>query len=307
MKKEILESVISFDNKINVEELKKEVLSKDFIIDEIKRLNLNDYQIKKGMGILQRYHDYVIENNSKPSYKLFVDIYGFLAEDYSADSMFQKSRIIDNFWLTSITSLDPNIQSYFDNYSSSSMNDTKVFSQSKSNIKNYINSLIKTKESLGIKETLENAFKSPEFSYNIWLYDNSMSVGNDILKYIAAMNGISFDKSVAFISANDLFNYLSSNAEEKKSIELYLNKVDVLLISNLSLGLKPQWFFDYLINIFATRKSKTLTTVISSSRDITNKKTKLLTSYYYSKDQKNDLEELFRNLIINNFKKIIIN
>ncbi|SYV90405.1 Uncharacterised protein [Metamycoplasma alkalescens] len=65
---------------------------------------------------------------------------------------------------------------------------------------------------------------------------------------------------------------------------------------------------DLLINIFETRQSKNMPTLISSSRDIVSTKTKFLSSYYYSKENnENDLENLFKEIIFNNFKKIIIN
>ncbi|PYF42201.1 primosome protein [Metamycoplasma alkalescens] len=303
MDKKILNSIFSFDNKLDAKKLKEEVLSKDFIQNEIKRLNLNEYQIQKGMGILQRYHDFVLKNNKEPNYKLCVDAYDFLAEDYSDDENYVKYKKIENFWLTSVTELDPIIQKYFNTKAS-----LKIFSLFKKSLIDYFATLIETKKSLEIKKILEDIVSKNIFQCNICFLDKKNMFANNIFKYIASLNAIKFNKSVAYLTANDLYNYISANPEEKKSIMWYLNRVEILFITNLTLGVKPQWFLDLLINIFETRQSKNMPTLISSSRDIVSTKTKFLSSYYYSKENnENDLENLFKEIIFNNFKKIIIN
>ncbi|MGX9358953.1 MULTISPECIES: hypothetical protein [unclassified Mycoplasma] len=302
MEKKIFDSILSPNEKINIDELRNEVLSKDFIQTEIKRLNLNEKQIKKGMGILQRYHDSVIKNHKKPDYKLFVDIYGFLAEDYSNDKEIIRSQQLEKFWLTSITELDPIFKKYFQKNNNSS--DVVAL---KKTTKIFIDSLPKTIASEDIRAKFRTMITGKGvFDFNIWLWGANFTISNDIIKYIALMNVISQGKTVAFLNANELYNFLSSNKEEKQSICYYLNNVDVLFIANLSLGLKSQWFFDLLINIFETRIQKKSPIIISSTKDLLNKNTKLLTTYYYSKDNENDLEEVFKTMVANFFKKIVI-
>ncbi|CRH45590.1 Uncharacterised protein [Mycoplasmopsis arginini] len=79
-----------------------------------------------------------------------------------------------------------------------------------------------------------------EFDFNILFLDPNIVVGNEILKYIASMNAIINNKTVAFLNTNDLFNYISSHQEEKQSISYYINNVDILILTNLTLGVKPQ-------------------------------------------------------------------
>ncbi|BAP39639.1 hypothetical protein [Metamycoplasma canadense] len=302
MDKKILDFVFTNNLEINANKLKEEVLSKDFIQDEIKRLNLNDYQIQKGMGILQRYHDFIVTNNTKPNYELYVDIYGFLSEDFSKNQEFQKYKVLDNFWLTAITELDPNIQEYFE-----TEKNTSVFSNLKKTIKNYLNQMISTPENETNKEILTNIFSKGAFNSNIWFWGSQSSIINDILKYICILNGIKLNKTVAYLNANDLYNYLNINKDEKSSIMTYLNKVQILVISNLTLGYKAEWFFDFLINIISNRNHKKNPTLISSTRDILSSKTRLLHTYSYSKDtNENDLEIHFKDLISSLFKKITI-
>ncbi|PWC08953.1 primosome protein [Mycoplasmopsis arginini] len=301
MKKQFLNDLISLKKEIDVENLRKEVLSKDFIQEEIKRLNLNDFQINKGMGVLQRYHDFYIQNHKKPEYKLFVDIYGFLAEDFSNDTNFLKHQQLENFWLTSITNLDPIIQKYFEPGQKDNL-----MSSWKKTAKNYINSLPKTQESRDIENIFKKMLSKDEFDFNILFLDPNIVVGNEILKYIASMNAIINNKTVAFLNTNDLFNYISSHQEEKQSISYYINNVDILILTNLTLGVKPQWFLDFLINIFESRRTHHKPILISSSRDILNKSVKLLSNYYYSKTEENELEKVFKSTVKNYFKFIKI-
>ncbi|PZW00596.1 primosome protein [Metamycoplasma auris] len=303
MDKKILESIFSSNDELDINKLREEVLSDEYIKKEIQRLNLNEQQIKKGMGILQRYHDFIIEHNHKPHYELYVNMYGFLDEDHSKNPIFEKSKKLENFWLTSVTELDPIIESYFIENKSN-----RVFTPLKSSLQNFLDNLINTKESGRIKTLFKNIASKGIFEANLWLFDNKNKYASNILKYIASLSALLFNKTVAFINSNDLYSYISSNIDEKKSIIWHLNRVDVLIINNLTLGIKPQWYLDSLINIFTTRNTKNLPTLISSSRDIVSPKTKLLSNYYYSKyDQTNDLEELFKQTISELFEKITIN
>ncbi|ENY69132.1 Hypothetical protein, putative primosome component [Metamycoplasma auris 15026] len=284
------------------ESLLKEVLSKDFIQKEIKRLNLSEQQIKKGRGILQRYHDFIIENNTEPQYSLYVNVYNDLAEDFSESKWLNKYKKLDNFWLTSITELDPIIQSYFDN----DLNN-KVFLKFKSALKDYLSSLSSDIKSTSIKNELVKIAKNGKISTNYWFWDEKNKYASNILKYIGSLQAIQLNNSVAILNANDLYSYISSNPDEKRVVLGYLNKVDILIINNLTLGIKPQWFLDYLINIIETRTTKELPILISSSRNIASSKTRFLSNYYYSKEQQtNDVEDLFKSIISSNFELIHI-
>ncbi|ENY69345.1 Hypothetical protein, putative primosome component [Metamycoplasma auris 15026] len=303
MDKKILNSVFSLNDELDINKLRQEVLSDPYIKKEIERLELNEQQIKKGMGILQRYHDFILENNHKPYYELYVNMYGFLDEDHSKNPIFEKSRQLENFWLTSITPLDPIIESYFLENKTN-----RVFSPFKATLQTFLDNLINTKESQRINTLFKNIASKGIFEDNIWLFDAKNKYASNILKYISSVSALGFNKSVALLNSNDLYSYISSNPEEKKSIIWHLNRVDVLIINNLTLGIKPQWYLDTLINIFETRAAKKLPILISSSRDIVSSKTKLLSSYYYSKfDQSNDLEDLFKQTISEKFEKIVIN
>ncbi|SYV90406.1 Uncharacterised protein, partial [Metamycoplasma alkalescens] len=78
--------------------------------------------------------------------------------------------------------------------------------------------MIETKKSLEIKKILEDIVSKNIFQCNICFLDKKNMFANNIFKYIASLNAIKFNKSVAYLTANDLYNYISANPEEKKSI-----------------------------------------------------------------------------------------
>ncbi|AZZ65302.1 primosome protein [Metamycoplasma phocicerebrale] len=293
-----------FENsEIEAKQLTQKVLSKKFIKDEIKKLNLNEEQIKKGMIILQRYHDYYVQHNEKPKYKLFVDKYGFLAEDMSSDPNFDKKKKAENFWFTDISPLDPIVRKYFETNAERS-----VFQNYKKSLKQFLSNQIKTNESENIKKIINVALSKGVLFDNLWFYDQNNSLSTDFIKYISILNAINFNKSVAIINANDLQRYLKFQKEDRNIIISHLNKVDILTIYNVTFGQKDEWFLEFLLEVFDSRNNNNQPILLSTNKDVGSRNSKFLIRYYYNNNtNNNDIENSFKDFIINNFIKIVVN
>ncbi|MBN4089447.1 hypothetical protein OF364_00250 [Mycoplasma enhydrae] len=288
--------------KDSVDKLTEEVLSKDFIKQEIERLSLSEEQIKKGMIVLQRYHDYLEKHQKKPQYELIVDKYGLLAEKYDSDSDFVKFQKINNFKLTNITPLDHLVIKYFEMDTN-----PKVFSASKIIFKDFIEHLVETEENNKIKSILNDSMKEGSLVNNLWFFSIDNKNADMFIKYIAIYNAIKFDKTVAIINANDLQRHLKMSKEERNNVLFNLAKVDILSIYNVSFGKKEEWFLEFLLEVFDARIKNQKPVLISSTKEITSIKNEILIKYYYNNSKINDIERTFKGFIRNEFLKIVIN
>ncbi|AZG68573.1 hypothetical protein [Mycoplasma struthionis] len=279
-----------------IDKQKIEVLEDYNIKKIIEELNLNEEQINSNINYLYKYYQYLKTNNKKPSWKLYVNTLGQLKIDFSNDKAFLRAKKYDNFWLTKITPLDEKIEEYFENLSL--IKPSKIESEAKkayplfpAGVQNHIKQIVSSKEFLVPK--------------GLYLIDDNFIYARNILKFISAIYGIIINKTVAFLDASNLYNFIQSILREQselKNIISLLNDVDCLIIDRLGVGVKPEWYINMLNEIFLQREYNQKPTYISSPIDLTLKDEAII---FNSKNNSGlaKAENLFKNTIKRNYIK----
>ncbi|WP_373436503.1 hypothetical protein [Metamycoplasma equirhinis] len=277
---------------------KAKILSNPWVLKLIKNFNLSDTQIDKNMNLLQKYFDYVEKQNEVPHWKIYLDQYSNLIIDFTNGKSFTKQKMLNNFWLTNITPLDADLESYFCNPNKIK---PKRISQEANKALLFFNKKL--------NEELNKIISSGQYSKGLFLVDEQMKFSKSILLYLSIIFATNKDKTVVFIDETMLYSYFyqnSKNPEAIKNIIYALTTVNYLFIVNFTSNLRPEWYINSLINVFSARSDKQKPFFISSIIDITNNNSNIIYCY---KNNNNlglkKLEMLFKKLIANSTIKFI--
>ncbi|TPR53891.1 hypothetical protein [Metamycoplasma neophronis] len=278
---------LKLDN-FNPAEEKAKILSNPKVTTLIQDLQLSQKQIDEGMNYLQKYFDYLNENNNNdPDWKLFVDENGFLAIDFTNDEYFVRRKLLENFWLTNITPLDNSWYEYF--------NMTKKHKPREL----IINANMSLQKFLPALSSQIKLITSNQTIQGLYLVDENFIYARNIFKFLAFLMGVQKNKTVIFVDASALFQFLQTNLKnqyEMNNIQKYLTDVDCLFIDRFAMGTRPEWFINFLITVFTERELKQKPIFIASPIDFEDADQHLIINF---KDKNNDglnkLERLLKH------------
>ncbi|ACF07402.1 Uncharacterised protein [Metamycoplasma arthritidis] len=299
MQKEILDRALA---NVTAEEFdqnaeKSAILCHPKIAELIITLKLNQKQIDNGMNYLQKYYNFLTKNSKEPDWKIYVNLDGQLDIDFSNEISFRKQNMYNNFWLTQITPLDNDLETYF--AIPSKQKPRKILTEAEQKMQLFSPALKNTIQLITAKE-----------SKGLFLVDDSFAASRAIFKYLATLFATNKNKTVAYIDANSLYKFLSNNYYKKPSqseslIEKYLLEVDYLFIERLGVGLKPEWFITFLISIFSEREINHKINFVSSPIDISGNYPLILNLGQHYNAGAEKVETLFKNILKTSFVKFI--
>ncbi|MBN0919638.1 hypothetical protein [[Mycoplasma] gypis] len=295
-----LEKLIANPEKtIKRNEVKSRILASEDVQEVVSTLNLTDDQINSGLHLLLKYKNFIEINKTKPKWKLFINGSGFLDIDWSGDSWYIKQKALSCYWLTSINSLDKDLEETFSF-------DDKVSKHNRELIKKDAIMVLEWDQQggdskNGLLAQIHKEIKTEAIISNYFFYTNEVFKVSSYFKFLS-IQLTSRGESVAIIDYNILGSFLLNNqySQNNNDVIRLLIEVDNLFFIDFGGSLKPDWYIqNYIINILQNRLRFRKRTLISSSSN--------LYSHYSSQliFSRNEQDNINNKKIEGNVRKIL--